>query len=92
MSTTQAETTPWVYAYPVILNLEEELDEFFITFDEASLYVEPYDTPWIKLGATIIYLIGLWGSYIQYSFIINEVNGYAASFRTAINQLVRAAY
>ena len=68
-------------AYPVILNLEQELDddEYFIIYEEPNLYVEPYDTPWIKLGATIIYLIGLWGSCIQYSFIIYDVNGWLCS-------------
>ena len=30
--------------------------------------------------------------YSKYSFVIYEVNGYAASFRTAINQLVSCCY
>ena len=34
MSTTQAKIATWVHFYPVILNLEEEFDEFFITVDE----------------------------------------------------------
>jgi len=93
MKTASANDTLWVYLYPLRLNFkEEEFLEFFVTFDEPNLFVEPYDTLWIKMVATVIYLIGLWGAFIQYSCIIYEVNGYAASFRTAINQLVSAAY
>ena len=83
----------WIYAYPVALVFEEtEHTETFVTFDEPNLFVEPYDILWIKLAATVIYLIGLIGSCIQYSFVVYEVNGYAASFRTAINQLVSSCY
>ena len=82
-----------IYAYPVALVFEEiEHSETFVTFDEPNLFVEPYDILWIKLAATVIYLIGLIGSCIQYSFVVYEVNGYAASFRTAINQLVSSCY
>ena len=71
---------------------DEEFIEFFVTFDEPNLFVEPYDSLGIKMTATVFYLIALLGAFIQYSCIIYEVNGYAASFRTAINQLVSAAY
>ena len=83
----------WIYAYPVALGLEEsDLIETFVTFDEPNLFVEPYDNLWIKLAATAVYLVGVFGSCIQYSFVAYEVNGYGASFRTAINQLVSTCY
>ena len=83
----------WIYAYPIALGFKEsEVSETFVTFDEPNLFVEPYDNIWIKLAATVIYLIGVVGSFIQYSFVIYEVNGYAASFRTAISQLVSSCY
>ena len=83
----------WIYAYPIALVFKEsEVSETFVTFDEPNLFVEPYDNLWIKLAVTVIYHIGLGGSCIQYSFVIYEVNGYAASFRTAINQLVSCCY
>ena len=86
-------SVPWIYAYPIAFGFEEsEVSETFVTFDEPHLFVEPYDNLWIKLAATVIYLIGLGGSFIQYSFVVYEVNGYGASFRAAINQLVSCCY
>ena len=83
----------WIYAYPISLGFNEsEVSETFVTFDEPNLFVEPYDNLWIKLAVTVIYHIGLGESCIQYSFVIYEVNGYAASFRTAISQLVSFCY
>ena len=83
-----------IYAYPIALKLEkdEELSEAFVTFVEPNLFNEPYDNLGIKLAASGAYLVGLVGSGIQYSFVAYEVNGYAASFRTAINQLVSSLY
>ena len=82
-----------IYAYPLELKFTDlELQEYFVTLDEPNLFVEPYDSLWIKLAATVTYLIGLAGSFIQYSFVLYEANGYLASFRTAINQLVSSGY
>ena len=93
MNTASSNNTPWVYLYPLRMSCkDEEFIEFFVTFDEPNLFVEPYDSLGIKMTATVFYLIALLGAFIQYSCIIYEVNGYAASFRTAINQLVSAAY
>ena len=69
-----------------------EVPETFVTFNEPNLFVEPYDNLWIKLAATVVYLIGLGGSCIQYTFVVYEVKGYAASYRTVINQLVSFSY
>ena len=83
----------WIYTYPIALGFKElEVSETFVTFDEPNLFVEPYDNSWIKLAATVIYLIGLSGSCIQYTFVVYEVNGYAASFRTAINHHFLLSY
>ena len=83
----------WVYAYPISLGFtESEVPETFVTFNEPNLFVEPYDNLWIKLAATVVYLIGLGGSCIQYTFVVYEVKGYAASYRTVINQLVSFSY
>ena len=82
-----------IYGYPLELKFTDlELQEYFVTLDEPNLFVEPYDSLWIKLAATVTYLIGLAGSFIQYSFVLYEANGYLASFRTAINQLVSSGY
>ena len=82
-----------VYAYPLAFVFKNsEVHETFVTFDEPNLFVEPYDNLWIKLAATVVYLIGLGGSCIQYTFVVYEVKGYAASYRTVINQLVSFSY
>ena len=83
----------WIYAYPIALGFaESEVSETFVTFNEPNLFVEPYDKLWIKMAATVLYLIGLGGSYIQYTFVVYEVKGFAASYRTAMNQLVSFCY
>ena len=85
--------TSWTYAYPVTLGLEEyNSSELFVTSEEPNLSVEPYDNLWMKLAAKVLYLLGLCVSCIQYSFVAYEVKGNAASFRTAINQLVSSCY
>ena len=82
-----------IFAYPVALEFNKnETKELFVTFDEPNLFIEPMDSLWIKLAATFVYLIGLSGCCIQYIFVVYEVNGYAASFRTAMNQLVSSSY
>ena len=83
----------FVYGYPVELHFDNQLYlEYFVTFDKPNLFIEPYDNLWIKLAATFIFLLGLLGSSVQFSFIVYEACGYAASYRTAINQLVSSSY
>ena len=83
----------FVYGYPVELHFDNQFYlEYFVTFDKPNLFIEPYDNLWIKLTATFIFLLGLLGSSVQFSFIVYEACGYAASYRTAINQLVSSSY
>ena len=83
----------FVYGYPVELRFDNKSPlEYFVTFDKPNLFIEPYDNLWIKLAATFIFLLGLLGSSVQFSFIVYEACGYAASYRTAINQLVSSSY
>ena len=90
MNTSFLKREQLVFAYPVSMGFETE--EMFVTLDEPNLFVEPNDNIWIKLAATITYLIGLCGCFVQYIFVVYEMNGYAASFRTAMNQLVSSSY
>ena len=47
-----------IYGYPLELKFTDlELQEYFVTLDEPNLFVEPYDSLWIKLAATVTYLI-----------------------------------
>ena len=83
----------FVYGYPVELHFDYKSRlEYFVTFDKPNLFIEPYDNLWIKLTATFFFLLGLLGSSVQFSFIVYEACGYAASYRTAINQLVSSSY
>ena len=82
-----------VFAYPLYLGFAEvETEEVFITLDETNLYVEPLESIWTKMAATAIYLMALCGCFVQYTFVVYEMNGLGASYRTAINQLVSACY
>ena len=82
-----------VYGYPVELSFDNQSrHEYFVTFDKPNLFIEPYDNLWIKLAGTFIFLLGLLGSSVQFSFIVYEACGYAASYSTAINQLVSSSY
>ena len=86
-------TASFIYSYTLALHLNNlTVQEYFVTFEEPNLFVEPYDNLWIKLAATVIYLFGICGAFIQYSFVLYEANGYLASFRTVINQLVSSGY
>ena len=80
-----------IYAYPVVLGNEDQ-QEIFVTLEEPNIFTEPYDSIWIKLAGLLVYLVGLSGSCILYSFVMYEATGRAASFRTLINQLVSYSY
>ena len=80
-----------IYAYPVVLSFEDH-QAIFVTLEEPNIFTEPYDSIWIKMAATLVYLVGLWASCILYSFVFYEATGRAASFRTVINQLVSYSY
>ena len=89
MNTSRKEVA--IYAYPVLLSFEDH-QAIFVTLEEPNIFTEPYDSIWIKMAATLVYLVGLWASCILYSFVFYEATGRAASFRTVINQLVSHSY
>ena len=67
----------FVYGYPVELHFDYKSRlEYFVTFDKPNLFIEPYDNLWIQLAATFIFLLGLLGSSVQFSFIVYEACGY----------------
>ena len=80
-----------IYAYSIMLGNEDH-QEIFVTLEEPNIFTEPYDSIWIKLAGLLVYLVGLSGSCILYSFVMYEATGRAASFRTLINQLVSYSY
>ena len=86
-------STQLVYAYPVFLSFEDaNQNEVFITFQEPNFFNNPWSSLGLKISASIIWLIGLCGSGFICTFVFYETQGYAASFRTVINQLVTWCY
>ena len=89
----EVSTSRLVYAYPLIFNYENmSKNEVFVTFHEPNLFDNPWNSISLKMTATIVWLIGLCGSCFIFTFVFYETQGYAASFRTVINQLVTWCY
>ena len=92
MNSTKKQVTN-VYAFPIVMKVNYLWKyEIFVTFEEPNFFEEPYDSIFMKLAGTICWCLGLISSIIIYCFVIYEKQGYAASFRTVINQLVTYCY
>ena len=55
------------------------------------LIQDPYDSVWLKIIASLSYIIGLVSSAIMLAFI-NYETGHHGNFRTVINQLLSNMY
>ena len=86
--------TRWLYCFPSTLQFQNgtSQNEFFVTFEEPNIFDNPWTSLWLKMAATITWLIGFCCSSFIYTYVIYEIKGYAASFRTVINQLVTWCY
>ena len=83
----------WVYAYPLVLDFQNQsFKEVLVTFEEPNFFDDPWDSLALRILATIIWTISFLASCIVFLFVIYETQGYAASFRTVINQLVTWCY
>ena len=60
--------------------------------DEPNIFVDPYDSMWMKIGMTASCLIQLFESAILVSFVFYETQGLAGAYRTVINQLLSGFY
>ena len=86
-------STQLVNAYPVVLTFGNiSQNEVFVTFDEPNFFENPWDSLVMRITATVLWLIALCGSSIIFTYVYYETQGYAASFRTVINQLVTWCY
>ena len=86
-------STKLVYAFPVVLTSENvSQNEVFVTFHEPNFFNNPWESLGLKITATVFWMIAFLGSCIIYTFVHYETQGYAASFRTVINQLVTWCY
>ena len=86
-------STKLVYAYPAVLTFGNvSQNEVFVTFHEPNFFDNPWNSLALKIIATIVWLFGFCGSCFILTFVYYEFQGYAASFRTVINQLVTWCY
>ena len=86
-------STQFVYAYPVVLTFGNiSQNEVFVTFHEPNFFENPWGSLVMRITATTFWLIALCGSIIIFAYVYYETQGYAASFRTVINQLVTWCY
>ena len=86
-------STQFVYAYLVVLTFGNiSQNEVFVTFHEPNFFENPWDSLVMRITATTFWLIALCGSIIIFAYVYYETQGYAASFRTVINQLVTWCY
>ena len=63
-----------------------------IVEEEKIEFVDPYDSIWLKLVTTIVYLIEILSSVVCICFVVFETKGYAGHYRTLINQLLSYLY
>ena len=59
--------------------------------EQQLLIQDPYDSVWLKIIASLSYIIGLVSSAIMLAFI-NYETGHHGNFRTVINQLLSNMY
>ena len=59
---------------------------------EPNPFVEPYEELWKKVLGTIMYIIQILCGIVILTLIKYEREGYAGSFRTALNQLTSWKY
>ena len=87
-------TNQWLYTFPITFQSQNDTfqSEIFVTFEEPNLFVDPWNSLFLKIIATITWLVGFIGSCFIYTFVLYEVQGYAATYRTVINQLVTWCY
>ena len=67
-------------------NTKAEMFEKLIGTDQDQ-FAEPFKEMWKKLFATAAYIVLITGGFIMLSFVKYEVQGKAAHYRTALNQL-----
>ena len=70
----------------ILANFEEEFEV------EASDWIDPYDSIWLKLFTILVYIIEILASVVMFAFVKYETSGLAGHYRTLINQLLSYLY
>jgi hypothetical protein len=56
------------------------------------VWVDPYDSIWLKIATIGVYFVELISSVILAAFVSYETSGNAGHYRTVINQLLSHLY
>ena len=78
--------------YFISFGNSQQLKKEWIKQEESNIFVDPYDSMWIKVGITSSFLIQILESGILVSFVLYETQGLAGPYRTVINQLLSGFY
>ena len=75
-----------------LMKNSDQFEKEWILQDEPNIFVDPYDSMWMKIGMTASCLIQFFESAILVSFVFYETQGLAGAYRTVINQLLSEFY
>ena len=70
----------------------DQFEKEWILQEKPNIFVDPYDSIWMKSCMTASCLIQLFESAILVSFVFYETQGLAGAYRTVINQLLSGFY
>ena len=59
---------------------------------EVDVYLDPYDSIWLKLATILVYCVEVMASIVMVAFVAFETQGLAGHYRTLINQLLSYLY
>ena len=59
---------------------------------EIDIYLDPYDSIWLKLTTILVYGVEVMASIVMVGFVSFETQGLAGHYRTLINQLLSYLY
>ena len=59
---------------------------------EIDIYLDPYDSIWLKLATILVYCVEVMASIVMVAFVAFETQGFAGHYRTLINQLLSYLY
>ena len=59
---------------------------------QEELWIDPYNSIWMKILTVAIYVIEVVAAFVMFAFVAYETGGLAGNYRTVINQLLSYLY
>ena len=79
--------------FPALFYKDPLRRSFRDTFSlEIDIYLDPYDSIWLKLATISVYCVEVIASIVMLAFVAFETQGFAGHYRTLINQLLSYLY